>query len=83
ALGLAAGPKILLLLPIWLLGVLLYYLGEAWRPTAPMGWLMACAAIAGYAGFAASGLMSRLATCPAAWLGPGAEPLLGSSAAFP
>lgn len=59
-LTLIAGPKIILLLPIWLAGVQVYRLGER-HPSGPrLGWLLFLGSIAGYVLFRASGLRDVL-----------------------
>jgi len=56
----AAGPKILLLLPLWLLGVATYRTIQAETLTRGQGYLVASAAVLGYALFLALGLKTAL-----------------------
>lgn len=60
ALCLIAGPKILLLFPIWLAGVQVYRVGQR-NPVGPgLGWALFLGSFAGYGAFRASGLRDVL-----------------------
>lgn len=77
-----AGPKILLLLPVWLLGVWAYRIVKA-RPVSQMaGIALVAASVAGYLAFRLSDVPSLLDGVTTQWLGKAAVEELGFSKAF-
>lgn len=63
------GPKILMLFPIWLLGVVVYRVGRTARVGPRLGWGLFLGSIAAYAAFRACGLRDVLLHFTYDWLG--------------
>lgn len=79
---LAMGPKILLLLPVWLAGVWAYRTPLAQRLSPTGAGLLCAATLALYLAYRDSALPQELAGFTAHWLGSGAARQLGWSANF-
>jgi peptidoglycan/LPS O-acetylase OafA/YrhL len=69
------GPKLLLLLPVWLTGVLAWVMCKRLRPTPRQGFRLMAAALLAYAAFAATGAKSALDAAFAAAYGADAAAL--------
>ena len=67
--ALICGPKILLLLPVWLMGVAAHKLIERGRPSLPVGLTMALLAPLAYALYTQSGIHGHLGWMASRWLG--------------
>ena len=67
--ALISGPKILLLLPVWLMGVATHQLIERGRPSLPVGLSMALLAPLAYALYTQSGIHGHLGWMASRWLG--------------
>jgi peptidoglycan/LPS O-acetylase OafA/YrhL len=80
--ALVAGPKILLLLPLWVLGVATYRAIKADRLTRGQGYLTAAAALLSYALFIGLGGKTALEQVVIDLVGPDTERLLSNSREF-
>ena len=79
AAALFAGPKILLLLPIWLFGVLVLRVGRRWTAPEPVGWLMALGPLLLYASLQAAHMRTFLDRLTQSTIGPELFDLLGNA----
>ena len=76
-----AGPKILLLLPLWLLGVATYHAIKAERLKRAQGYLLALVSVLAYVAFIATGTKTALDRFVAGW-SPDTALLLSNSVEF-
>lgn len=82
AVMLVAGPKILLLLPVWLAGVAAYYVSRANVVSAGVGAAIALGSLAGFTVFRLFDLPALLTGVSTAWLGPARMQALHFSQGF-
>jgi len=69
--ALVIGPKILLLLPVWLLGVALYHWRAGYRLPEVAGWLLWAGSIVGIVVFQVADIGAQLSAWSRGWLGDG------------